>query len=153
AHAQLDRLAVMAETLRSVEVGQPLGTQALQQWAEPLPSRRVWVAHEDAEAVAVQVAGAELVAVAADGQQANAVAFDLAEAILEVAGYGHHLARDGVAVLQAGGADVIGSDTQPAGELADEILRSHGALFDPEIEEAALAGGRIGGDFLNLEVL
>src|SRR5205823_4020981 len=102
--------------------------------------------HEDAEVVAAQVAGLELVAVPAGAQDAQVVAVEGAEACFAGGGDGHPLPGDGVAVLEAGGADLAGGDVEEAGELADEVLGAHAALLHPQVEVIALAGGLVGGD-------
>src|SRR5205085_3520114 len=106
----------------------------------------------DAEAVAAEVAGLELVAVARVVEQGDAVAVEGGEARLGAGGDGHPLPRDGVAVLEAGGADVVGGDAEPPGDLADEVLGPDAAFLDPEEEVLAGAGEVVRGDFLDLEV-
>src|SRR5262249_28433197 len=76
------RLAVVAEALGAGGVGQAALPQGLQQGAQPLRRGGVRVAAQDAEAVAVQVAGLELVAVPADAQQANAITLQPVQAAL-----------------------------------------------------------------------
>src|SRR5260370_19012610 len=88
----------------------------------------------------------------ADGQYADAVAIQLGQARLCGDRDGHHLARDGVAILEARGADRAGRQVEPAGDLADEVFSAHAALLDPEVEIVALAAGLVGGDFFDLKV-
>ncbi len=101
----------------------------------------------------MQVAGLELVAVATDVEQPHAVAVQLRQPAFRADGDRHHLPRDGVAVLESGRADFADGYVEAARDLADEVFGPHVALLDPEIEEISLARRRVGGDFLDLEIL
>ena len=140
----------MAETLRPVEIRHTLPTQAVENGG--LIGRRIHVADQDAEAVAVQVAGLELVAVAADAQEPDAVAVQLRQPTLRPHGDRHHLPRHGMTVLQPGRADLADRNVEPPGHLTDEVFGPHATLFQPEKEEIPLAGRRVSGDLLDLEV-
>src|SRR5262245_19773377 len=99
------------------------------------------------------MAGFELVGVPARLQDSHLVAVEGGEARLAGGGHGHPLGRDGMTILQSGGAHLGGRDVESFGELADEVFRAHAALLHPEIEEITLAGRLVGGDLRHLEVL
>src|SRR5207245_1123503 len=65
---------------------------------------------------------------------------------------GDPLTRDGLPVLEAGGTDFVVGDAQASRDLSIEILGSHGALLDPEVDMVAAAARLVSGDFLDLEV-
>src|SRR5207253_70815 len=91
------------------------------------------IADQDAEAIAVQMTGLELVGVLADAQDVDAVAVELRQLALDADWHRHHLARDGVAILEAGRADFRRSDAETTRNLTREELGAHVAFLDPEI--------------------
>src|SRR5262249_1352846 len=100
------RLAVVAEALRAVEVGQPVAAQSLSDRREALGRLRVDIADDYTESIAVEVSRLELVGVAVDVQQPEAVALKLVQQRLGGGGNGHHLPRERVPVLEPRGADL-----------------------------------------------
>ena len=154
-HAAVGRDQVataVAETLRSVVVGQPL----LGQHGQPRVHVRVmlqWhVGEPQREAVAAQVAGAQLVHVARHLEHAHALD-------VEVLGLGrgsvvqaHPLACDGLLVLEAGPAGVFGACADGLRKLACRVGGVDAALFDPEVQVLTFAGGQVGGQLLDDEV-
>ena len=149
--AELDGAAVAAEPLRTVEVRQAFRADAVEDRVHV--RRAVGVADEDAEAVAAQVAGLELVGVPAGLQDADAVAVELRDVRLALLRHRHPLPRDGVAVLEAGGADVARMRAEPLGDRAGEELRRDPALLDPEVQVIARPGRLVGRHLLDLEVV
>src|SRR5262249_55544986 len=141
--AELQRLEVAAEALRAVEIGHARAAEPVEDAGEPVVGAGLGgdVAHQDAEAVAAQVARLELVPVAAEVEQADALTLQPVEAVRGRGGDGNPLPRDGVPVLEASHPDLAGSDFQAARDLPAEVVGPHAAFLDPEVEEVTGAGG------------
>src|SRR5207245_10658840 len=67
----------------------------------------------------------DLVGVPADFEDADSLAFQLDEALFYRVRHRHHLPRHGTTILQACGAHLRDWYVQSAGDLADEVLRTH----------------------------
>src|SRR5207244_2691258 len=108
---------------------------------------------ENAETIAVQMAGLQLVAVPRYRQHTHAVAVQSRQVRLGARRDRHHLARHGATVLHARGADLAHRYIEALRHLPSEELGAHIALLDPEIEKVADTAGCVGRNFLDLEVL
>src|SRR5439155_25903920 len=126
--AELDRFPFVPETLRAVIIGKAPRFESVDQSRKPVRGRRVHVADQDAETVAMQMSRLELVAVPAHAEQADSLPVQLGQALVADIRHRDHLPRYGMSVLHPSGADLALRNPEPPGHLSDEELGSHVAL-------------------------
>jgi hypothetical protein len=100
----------------------------------------------------VQVSQSQLVAVTADLEHAYTVAVKIRQPRFAGSGHRHPLTGDCMPVFHPSRADVTKRDVQLLGNLADEKLCPHAALFDPQEQKLAGAARLIGSDFFDFEI-